>query len=94
MCSGCVEYDMSTADSTPSLAKVLTDAVNSGVDSDEFAKEVANSHSYLQGAVFDQVVKPLICEYARRAEDGQYDPRNKRQVKECRDIADAMDWSY
>lgn len=76
------------------LAELVSDAVNVGIDSEAFVDAVGRDHRYLQGQVFDQLLKPLVCEFARKAEKGMFDARNERQVKECREVADAMGWSY
>lgn len=76
------------------LAEAVTDSVNSGINSEEFADQVAREHRHLQQKSFDQVVKPLICEFARQAEAKNFDGRNKRALQECKEIADAMDWHY
>lgn len=76
------------------LAEELADSVNSGVNSEELAETLANEHRYLQSEVFKQVFKPTICEFARQAESGNYDARNKDVLQECKEIADAMGWYY
>lgn len=76
------------------LAEEVLDGANISIDGEEFADHVANGHRFLQSEVFKSVVKPLICEFARQAEAENYDPRNKQELKECKEIADAMDWHY
>jgi len=76
------------------LAEELVDSVNSGINSEELVDDVANSHRYLQSEVFKQVVKPIICEFARQAESGNHDRRNKAVLEECQEIAESMGWAY
>lgn len=76
------------------LAEEITESVNSGIDSDELTDIIGNEHRYLQSEVFKQVIKPIICEYARLAEAEHYDGRNKQTVLEAKEIADAMGWYY
>jgi hypothetical protein len=76
------------------LAEEMSDCVNSGVNSEELVDSLGSKHRYLQSEVFKQILKPTICQFARQAENGDYDARNKAAVKECREIADAMGWMY
>lgn len=76
------------------LAEALSDSVNSGINPDELTEVLSNEHRYLQSEVFKQVVKPIILEYARMAEKKTYDARNEQALKEAKEIADAMGWSY
>lgn len=76
------------------LAEELADSVNSGINSEDLADDLANEHRYLQSEVFKQVLKPTICEFARQAEAGNYDRRNKAVLQECKEIADSMGWHY
>lgn len=76
------------------LVELLSDSVNVGLDSQSLVEGVAREHRWLQGAIFDEVVKPLVCEYARMADEGAFDARNQRQVEECREVAEAMNWTY
>jgi len=76
------------------LADILSDSVNSGINSEELTDKLGNEHRYLQGEVFKQVVKPIICEYARLYDQGLYDARNEQEVKQAKEIAEAMDWHY
>lgn len=76
------------------LAREVSDSLNSGFNPSEFVSEISRDHRYLQGEVFTQVLKPMIIEFARKAEAGEYDQRNERACKECREMADAMDWTY
>lgn len=76
------------------LAEEMADSVNSGINSEDLADALANEHRYLQSEVFKQVFKPTICEFARQAESGNHDRRNKKELQECKEIADAMGWHY
>ena len=76
------------------VAQVISESVNHGINPDEFVSHISSDHKYLQGEVFNQIIKPLICEYAQKVESGDYDQRNKRAVEQSKEIADAMNWSY
>lgn len=76
------------------LADTMSQAVNHGINSEELQNLLGVEHRHLQSEVYKQILKPLICEFARKEQESDYDKRNERAVKECREIADAMNWKY
>lgn len=76
------------------LAEEMLNSVNSGINSEDLSSTIANDHRWLQSEVFKQILKPVICELAHQAECGNYDARNKAVAKDCKQIADFMNWSY
>jgi hypothetical protein len=76
------------------LGQEMSDSVNSGINSEDLTSTISREHRHLQGEVFNQIIRPLIVEFARKADEGEFDARNKRECEKCKEIADAMNWSY
>ena len=72
-------------------ADEMFDAVNSGVDVEEFKSSIKSGHNYLQRSLFDQVLKPAIIALA---EVEQIDRRNRRAVESAREVCEAVGWEY
>jgi len=66
-------------------------AVNSGIDVAEFQEAVQGEHPYLQGEMFNQVLKPGIVAIAGIK---RTDSRNVAVRNTCRNVCDAMGWDY
>lgn len=76
------------------LANVISESVNSGINPTELRKVFSVEHRHLQSEIFKQIIKPTICEYAKLAENQEYDMRNRQVLKTCKEIADSQDWNY
>lgn len=74
------------------LMNIMEDMVNVGLDSDKLTNELRTKHRKLQLYIFRQIVKPIIIEFARMEEEGDYDARNQMAVESCREIVEKMDW--
>jgi hypothetical protein len=78
-------------DEAVDLAEQLLDEVNGGVNTAAFVSHVGNGHRHLQSELFDQLVEPLIREFARKAETGDYDGRTERVVQTCERLVETLD---
>lgn len=71
------------------IGLMLGEAVNTGITGPDVGANLPH-HRYLQSELYKDVVKPIVMGLA----SNDYDLRNEKAVKECREMCEAIGWDY